>query len=413
MTSENNLYVEKNKPEVSKNVPELRFKGFIDAWELRKLSDIVVRLSKSSINNQLPKVEFEDVIAGEGRLNKDVSHKFDDRKGILFEPNNILYGKLRPYLKNWLFADFKGIALGDFWVFKPINSEPKFIYCLIQSDNYQRVANDTSGTKMPRSDWKKVSSSYFSIPRSIEEQEKIGNLFKQLDNTITLHQRKLDKIKQLKQGYLQQLFPKNDEKVPRVRFANFDEDWEQRKLSDGMTEYTDRVFIEDDIFYKQVSVKNIGEILLRGEQIGSKIGRKRQAKVNLDKYPITLIFTRQTVEQGGIGFAPAETNGAIVTENMPTISININVFNKQFLTSLFKTIMFRKNVILPNIEGGTAQIAIHEDDVLCSELLIPSIDEQKLIGLFFENLDHLITLHQSKLDKLNSLKQALLQKLFV
>ncbi|MDG4957460.1 restriction endonuclease subunit S [Lactococcus lactis] len=201
--------------------------------------------------------------------------------------------------------------------------------------------------------------------------------------------------------------------MPRVRFANFDEDWEQRKLSDGMTEYTDRVFIEDDIFYKQVSVKNIGEILLRGEQIGSKIGRKRQAKVNLDKYPITLIFTRQTVEQGGIGFAPAETNGAIVTENMPTISININVFNKQFLTSLFKTIMFRKNVILPNIEGGTAQIAIHEDDVLCSELLIPSIDEQKLIGLFFENLDHLITLHQSKLDKLNSLKQALLQKLFV
>ncbi|WDA70115.1 restriction endonuclease subunit S [Lactococcus lactis] len=246
-----------------------------------------------------------------------------------------------------------------------------------------------------------------------KEQEKIGDFFDKLDNTITLHQRKLDKLKQLKQGYLQQLFPKNDEKVPRVRFANFDEDWEQRKLSDGMTEYTDRVFIEDDIFYKQISVKNIGEILLRGEQIGSKIGRKRQAKVNLDKYPITLIFTRQTVEQGGIGFAPAETNGAIVTENMPTISININVFNKQFLTSLFKTIMFRKNVILPNIEGGTAQIAIHEDDVLCSELLIPSIDEQKLIGLFFENLDHLITLHQSKLDKLNSLKQALLQKLFV
>jgi Restriction endonuclease S subunits len=213
-----------------KTAPVLRFNGFSDAWELRKLSDIVVRLSKSSINNQLPKVEFEDVIAGEGRLNKDVSHKFDDRKGILFEPNNILYGKLRPYLKNWLLADFKGIALGDFWVFKPINSEPKFIYCLIQSDNYQRVANDTSGTKMPRSDWKKVSSSYFSIPRSIEEQEKIGNLFKQLDNTITLHQRKLDKLKLLKQGYLQQLFPQNDEKVPRFRFANFDENWEQRKL---------------------------------------------------------------------------------------------------------------------------------------------------------------------------------------
>jgi type I restriction enzyme, S subunit len=199
-------YLQKMFPKNGAKVPELRFAGFADDWEERKLSDIVVRLSKSSISNQLPKVEFEDIIAGEGRLNKDVSHKFDDRKGILFEPSNILYGKLRPYLKNWLFTDFKGIALGDFWVFKPINSEPKFIYSLIQSDNYQRVANDTSGTKMPRSDWKKVSSSYFSIPLSIEEQEKIGNLFKQLDNTITLHQRKLDLLKEQKKGFLQKMF---------------------------------------------------------------------------------------------------------------------------------------------------------------------------------------------------------------
>ena len=117
-----------------KKVPELRFSGFTDDWEERKLSDIVVRLNKSSNNNQLPKVEFEDIIAGEGRLNKDISRKFDDRKGTLFEPDNILYGKLRPYLKNWLFSDFKGIALGDFWVFKSINSEPKFVYSLIQAD---------------------------------------------------------------------------------------------------------------------------------------------------------------------------------------------------------------------------------------------------------------------------------------
>ena len=191
---------------VKKKVPELRFPGFTDDWEERKLSDIVVRLTKSSNNNQLPKVEFEDIIAGEGRLNKDISRKFDDRKGTLFEPDNILYGKLRPYLKNWLFSDFKGIALGDFWVFKSKNSEPKFVYNLIQADNYQRVANDTSGTKMPRSDWKKVSSSNFSIPTSLEEQQKIGSFFKQLDNTIALHQRKLDLLKEQKKGFLQKMF---------------------------------------------------------------------------------------------------------------------------------------------------------------------------------------------------------------
>ncbi|EAC5494471.1 restriction endonuclease subunit S, partial [Listeria monocytogenes] len=210
--------------------PEIRFPGFTEDWEQRKLSDIVIRLSKTSNSNQLPKVEFEDIIAGEGRLNKDISNKIDERKGILFEPQDILYGKLRPYLKNWLFTDFNGIALGDFWVFRSINVEPKFIYSLIQSYRYQRVANDTAGTKMPRSDWKKVSSTYFSISKSIEEQKKIGSFFKQLDDTIALHQRKLDLLKETKKGFLQKMFPKNGAKVPEIRFPGFTEDWEERKL---------------------------------------------------------------------------------------------------------------------------------------------------------------------------------------
>ena len=199
-------YLQKMFPKNGAKVPELRFAGFADDWEERKLSDIVSRLSKSSNNSELPRVEFEDIVSGEGRLNKDVSHKFDDRKGILFSSQNILYGKLRPYLKNWLLVDFKGIALGDFWVFKSINSDPKFVYSLIQSNHYQKVANDTSGTKMPRSDWKKVSSTEFQIPSSLEEQKKIGSFFKKLDDTIALHQRKLDLLKEQKKGYLQKMF---------------------------------------------------------------------------------------------------------------------------------------------------------------------------------------------------------------
>ncbi|MCE2067955.1 restriction endonuclease subunit S [Streptococcus thermophilus] len=199
-------FLQKMFPKNGAKVPELRFAGFADDWEERKLSDIVSRLSKSSNNSELPRVEFEDIVSGEGRLNKDVSHKFDDRKGILFSSQNILYGKLRPYLKNWLLADFKGIALGDFWVFKSINSDPKFVYSLIQSNHYQKVANDTSGTKMPRSDWKKVSSTEFQIPSSLEEQKKIGSFFKKLDDTIALHQRKLDLLKEQKKGFLQKMF---------------------------------------------------------------------------------------------------------------------------------------------------------------------------------------------------------------
>ena len=184
-------YLQKMFPKNGAKVPELRFAGFADDWEQRKLTEIVNRVNKSSNSDVLPKVEFEDIVSGEGRLNKDISSKLDSRKGTLFESENILYGKLRPYLKNWLFPDFEGVALGDFWVFEATDvSVPSFDYYLIQSDDYQKVANDTSGTKMPRSDWKNVSSTDFAIP-SKDEQKQIGTFFKQLDNTITLHQRKL------------------------------------------------------------------------------------------------------------------------------------------------------------------------------------------------------------------------------
>lgn len=193
-------------PKNGESVPEIRFPGFTDAWEQRKFSNIVNRVSQQSNDSNLPKVEFEDIISGEGRLNKDISNKFDGRKGTVFEPEFILYGKLRPYLKNWLFPNFKGIALGDFWVFEPNNSSSIFDYYLIQSDKYQTVANLSSGTKMPRSDWKTVSETEFSIPVNIEEQVKIGNFFKHLDDTIALHQRELDSLEEMKKTLLKEMF---------------------------------------------------------------------------------------------------------------------------------------------------------------------------------------------------------------
>ncbi|MBC2240034.1 restriction endonuclease subunit S [Listeria booriae] len=193
-------------PKNGEKVPRMRFTGFQEEWEQRKFGEMVNRLNKTSNSSGLPKVEFEDIISGAGRLNKDISNKFDNRKGVIFHPNNILYGKLRPYLKNWLHPNFKGVALGDFWVFEASDTHPFFIYILIQSENYQKVANDTAGTKMPRSDWKKVSNTNFLIPTEKYEQQKIGSFFKQLDNTITLHQYKLDQLNILKRSCLQNMF---------------------------------------------------------------------------------------------------------------------------------------------------------------------------------------------------------------
>lgn len=202
-------------------------------------------------------------------------------------------------------------------------------------------------------------------------------------------------------------------KSPQLRFKGFTDDWEERKLSSGLREYTDRVIVEDDKEYSQISVRNnFGGITLRGSKMGNKIGRKRQAKINLTKYPQTLIFTRQTVEQGGIGWVDKYCDGAIVTENMPTISLDTSVFSKYFLTNLFQTRIFYKNAILDNVQGGSAQIAIHESKFLSSTLLFPNLDEQEKIGKFFKQLDKTIALHQRKLDLLKEQKKGFLQKMF-
>lgn len=393
---------------VKKKVPELRFPGFTDDWEERKLSDIVVRLTKSSNNNQLPKVEFEDIIAGEGRLNKDISRKFDDRKGTLFEPDNILYGKLRPYLKNWLFSDFKGIALGDFWVFKSINSEPKFVYSLIQADNYQRVANDTSGTKMPRSDWKKVSSSNFSIPTSLEEQQKIGSFFKQLDNTIALHQRKLDLLKEQKKGYLQKMFPKNGAKVPELRFAGFADDWEERKLS-SMTNYKNGKSHEDKQSTSgKLELINLNSISISG---GLKHSGKfiDEADDTLQKDDLVMILSDVGHGDllGRVALIPKDDR-FVLNQRVALLRPNTTA-DPQFLFSYINAHQY----YFKAQGAGMSQLNISKGSVENFISFVPIIEEQKKIGAFFKQLDDTIALHQRKLDLLKEQKKGLLQKMFV
>ncbi|MEA5008716.1 restriction endonuclease subunit S [Clostridium tyrobutyricum] len=137
----------------------------------------------------LPRVEYEDIVSGQGQLNKDIYEKKSSKRGICFEPGDVLFGKLRPYLQNWLLPDFKGIAVGDWWVLRPSGISPEFIYTLIQSPKYQTVSNLSTGTKMPRSDWSVVSKTAFAVPSDMAEQSKIGEVFRELDYLITLHQR--------------------------------------------------------------------------------------------------------------------------------------------------------------------------------------------------------------------------------
>ncbi|EJG4577449.1 restriction endonuclease subunit S [Enterococcus faecalis] len=406
-----------------KKVPRLRFRGFQEDWEQRKLIDLVVRLNKSTNSSRLPKLEFEDIVAGEGRLNKDVSQKFDNRKGIEFLPNDILYGKLRPYLKNWLKATFTGVALGDFWVFRVKNSDSDFIYSLIQADRYQKAANDTSGTKMPRSDWKKVSGTVFYVPNDLKEQQKIGTLFKQIADAITLHQRKLDQLKNLKNAFLQLMFVSNSPEnstVPKLRFANFTEEWELCGFFDT---------IENTIDFRGRTPKKLGldwsdngylalsALNVKHGYIDSNIDAHYGNQELYDKWMSgkelrkgQVLFTTEA-PMGNVAQIPDNT-GYILSQRTIAFETKKNRITDDFLAVLLGSPKIF-NELSSLSSGGTAK-GISQKSLSQLRVQIPcSISEQKEIGIFFKQLNETITLHQNKLDQLKELKKSYLQNMFI
>lgn len=180
--------------------PQYKCINYIPAWEQRKFSDLTDRVSVQSSDSDLPQVEYEDIISGEGTLNKDLRDKEGGKTGTMFYAGDVLYGKLRPYLMNWLYPQFNGIAVGDFWVLRATECDSSFLYRLVQTDSFQRLTNVSSGSKMPRADWNLISQSFFAVPADHAEQKAIAKSLAELDNLITLHQRKRQWLKWLDEG---------------------------------------------------------------------------------------------------------------------------------------------------------------------------------------------------------------------
>ena len=381
--------------EKKKMQPKVRFREFTGEnasdWEQRKFIDIVERLNKTEDNVKLPRIEFEDIVSGEGRLNKDLNTKKDDRKGIFFDENNILYGKLRPYLRKWYYARFAGIAIGDFWVLKIINNNyPLFIYYLIQTESYQKVANDTSGTKMPRSNWKKVSESLFYIP-NINEQQKTSTIFITIDNLITLHQRKLEQLEQLKNTLLSKMFPKSGTNIPEIRFSGFTDAWKQRKLKEMLEERNELILESND--YPLMS-------FVQGKGVTPKSNRYDRSflvKNDKKKYKKTelndFIYSSNNLETGSIGFN--KTGNAVISpvysifkskNKLESRFIGIISRRKDFIAKMLK---FRQGVVY-------GQWKIDEDDFLNISVSTPNIETQKYIIDLFIIIDNYIAIHQRK-----------------
>ena len=362
----------------------------------------------------LPRVEYEDINPGQGTLNKELSSKESTKSGIVFEPKDVLYGKLRPYLMNWLFPQFKGVAVGDFWVLRSTACDASFLFRFIQSERFWYYSNISSGSKMPRADWAFVSKGNYLVPKNREEQRQIGTLFSHLDSLITLHQRKLDALKKIKSALLEKMFPKDGSNIPEIRFTGFTEAWEQRKLGElGQTYNGLTGKSKDDFGHGQaqyITYMNVFSNPICNLALTEKIEvDQKQNEVEIGDVFFTT--SSETPEEVGMSSVLTEKQGITYLNSFcfgyrPLQKINLN-----YLAYMLRSNPFRKNITF--LAQGISRYNISKTKVMDVSVHLPTAEEQYIIGSFFKNLDSLITLHQRKLDALKKIKSALLEKMFV
>ncbi len=400
------------KPE--KLVPEVRFKGFTDDWEQRKFDNVVKRINDKDDNPELPHIEFENIISGNGTLNKNIKNLNSKKIGTKFQKEDILFGKLRPYLKNWYFAKENGIAVGDFWVLRA-KKISVFVYYLIQTEKFYSIANLSSGSKMPRSDWNLVSNSRFNFPENTIESIKIGNLILQFDKLITLQQRKLEQLKRLKKAMLQQLFANNNSKQPNLRFKNFKGDWEQCKLG----ELIESLFQGINTAADKVEYSNNGLPIIQAKNITSgSLDFSGSRKLSVQKYSNYL--DKYIPQKGDILFANIGTIGPnVILKDTRQFFIAWNILrivpqkniNGEFLKITLD--LLNSKHYFEKLLTGNATKFVNKNDMRNLPIFFSDPEEQNKISNLFKKLDFLITLQQNKLTQLTILKKYLLQKMFI
>ena len=374
-----------------KTVPELRFRGFTDPWEQRQLGDVAVRRSVQAISTKdMPAVEYEDVEAGRGTLATTFTSK-EGKSGIRFEPGDVLYGKLRPYLGNRLKPDFRGVAVGDWWVLAPSSVASSFLFSLIQSPRFVTVANQSSGSKMPRADWKLVGSAAFGIP-SLPEQRRIGKFFSNLDNLIAAAERQETLLRQKKQAYLQLMFPREAETEPRLRFAGFSGEWETRRFGEIFQyERPDAYLADDDEIEDEgaIPVLTANKAFILG-YTNSLQGTYRKGRC--------VIFDDFTLDSKRV-----EQPFKVRSSAIKILTVRENK-DFDFAFELLRTRKF------PLLGHARHYITVVQPQAA----LIPhSLQEQQHIGRFFRNFDSLIAVAEKQTASLCTLKSAYLQRMFV
>ena len=377
---------------VKKKVPELRFKGFTDEWEERKFADFIDVKSgkdyKHLNSGSIPVYGTGGYMLSVDRALSDIDAIGIGRKGTID----------KPYLLKAPFWTVDTL----FYAVPKQNIDLQFSLSIFKKINWKKFDESTGVPSLSKT---VINSVSVSVP-SYEEQQKIGSFFKQLDDTIALHQRKLDLLKEQKKGFLQKMFPKNGAKVPELRFAGFADAWEERKFG---------------TLYKNNNEKNKGQF--GSESTISIASMKFKAEGNgasvdsIDGYKVLRVgdiaYEGHKNKQFSFGrFVLNDIGDGIMSPRFTTLRpLNIMDINfwKQYI--IYEPIM--KHLLVKSTKLGTMMNELVQDDLFKLTLLVPSDDEQQKIGSFFKQLDDTIALHQRKLDLLKEQKKGYLQKMFV
>lgn len=399
-----------NRREV-KRAPALRFKGFTNDWEQRKFENLVSRLSKTSNNESLPNVTYDDIKSKENSLNKDITELTHGKKGIHFNKDDILFGKLRPYLGNILLARFNGIAVGDFWVLSPKdNNISSFLFDLIQTSKYKYISNLSSGSKMPRSDWNLVSKASFWVPIQ-QEQNKIGKIFQLIDNLVSLQQRKNILLYKLRKSLLSTLL--TDKCTPKVRFKSFLEPLKKQKLGDMAPLRGGFAFKANNYVNTGIPIIRISNILSNGSIGGNFAYYSEQSDdSNYILFNGSALIAMSGATTGKTAILDLEKKKKVYQNQRVGYFTPTKNSDYSFIKAIIKSNYFLKQ--LNSIMVAGAQPNVSAVDIDNFTFYFPeSKKEQKYIGNNFEIINKIILLQKNRVDKLKKLKRSLLQQLFI
>ncbi len=408
-------------------VPRLRFPGFTDAWKQRKLGEVAEKISQKNLDRQYVETftnsaEF-GIISQRDFFEKNIS-SLDNISGYyIVSPDDFVYN---PRISNLApVGPIKRNKLGRVGVMSPLYTI--FRFSDIHLDFVEKYFDTTiwhrymelNGDSGARSDRFAIKDSVFKglpIPLpTLPEQEAIGSFFSDLDQLITLHQRKLDDVKELKKALLQKMFPKgNGNDFPELRFPEFTDAWKQRKFSD-LAE------VRRGLTYSPSAIRSHGVRVLRSSNINEDTFVFGEDDVFVDKSVVKIPL----VEEGDILITSANgssrlvgkhsiikglpSNSAIHGGFMLLASSKVPCFLNAFMSSTW----YHKFIGL-YVAGGNGAIGnLNKSDLDEQIVLVPTLPEQEVIGSFFSDLDQLITLHQRQLDHLKLLKKALLQQMFI